>query len=210
MLSVVVPTFNRAHSLGSTLKSLLAQETDYPYEVIVVDNNSSDETESVVRVLERTMHGRLWYVFERPQGLSAARNAGLTAARGEIIAFLDDDVIAPPTWAEALVEVYRAHPDAWGVGGKIIIHPPAVCPRWFDQTSPVFTAYLSGVDLGDNTIRLKPPFKIYGANFSVRRDVFSSVGVFKSQFGRIGACLLGYEETELCFRIHQAGGGIYY
>src|SRR5207302_9381358 len=91
MYSVVVPTFNRARNISTILESLLAQDTDLPYEIIVVDNNSSDETGAVTRVHEARGDGKLRYIFQREQGLSLARNAGIAAAKGEVIAFVDDD-----------------------------------------------------------------------------------------------------------------------
>ena len=98
MFSVVVPTFNRDPLLVPTLDDLLAQRADVAHEVIVVDNNSTDGTSARVHSYAARTGGHVRYVFEGRQGLSVARNAGIGAARGEIIAFLDDDVRVHPGW----------------------------------------------------------------------------------------------------------------
>ena len=211
MYSVIVPTYNRAQNLGPTLESLLAQVTDLPYEIIVVDNNSSDETGAVARVHEARAHGKLHYIFQREQGLSLARNAGIAAAKGDVIAFVDDDAIASPNWLENVAATYRTHPDAWCVGGKIVLGPQIVLPSWFDPTSKSLLAHLSCLDLGDDIVKLEYPRGVFGANFSVRRDALSRVGLFNPNLGWNGKDHhLAGEESDLCRRIYRAGGSIYY
>jgi len=205
--TVVVPTFNRQHLLSGALESLLGQETRCAYEIIVVDNNSSDGTRSLVEGLQKKAQ-RLRYVFERQPGLSAARNAGIAAAHGTVIAFVDDDVVAHPSWLQALADTFQTYPDAWCVGGKVTLGFQSAVPAWFDADAKILTTYLSGQDHGDDTLRLDAP--VIGANLSVRRDVLGAVGVFDTDLGRSGTMLAGDEDTEFCARILQAGGAIYY
>ena len=211
MYSVVVPTLNRADSLRSAIESLLSQDTSLPYEIIVVDNDSSDRTRDVVESFMKKAHGRLRYVFEGVPGLSVARNAGIAAANGEVVAFIDDDAMASPDWLESLAKAYREHSDAWCVGGKIVLGPIEVFPSWFDPTSKSLLAPLSCLDLGDDTVKLEYPHGVWGANFSVRRAALSYVGVFNPNLGWSGKerCL-GGEESDLCLRIHRGGGSVYY
>lgn len=217
MFSIVVATFNRGQSLAATLKSLLAQASDPPFEIIVVDNNSSDETRSIVHTLRVRAPDTLRYVFEGKQGLSVARNSGINAARGEIIAFTDDDVIVHPNWLQALVAAYQEYPDAACIGGKILLGPLGVLPRWFDPTSEYMLGFLSCFDLGDCVTKLEYPSDVWGANFSLRRDVISSIGLFNPELGAVGMDhnlggehhLVG-EESDLCLRIQRAGRTIYY
>jgi glycosyltransferase involved in cell wall biosynthesis len=207
----VVPSFNRAESLSGTIESLLAQDPSLPYEIIVVDNNSSDATRSVVETFGEKARGRLRYVFEGDQGLSVARNAGIAAAKGEIVAFVDDDAVASPNWLENLAATYRTHPDAWCVGGKIVLNPSVTLPSWFGPASKLLLGFLSHLDLGDDTIRLEYPCEVWGANFSVRREALSRVGFFDAGLGWSGKDRhLAGDESELCLRIHRAGGAIYY
>jgi glycosyltransferase involved in cell wall biosynthesis len=213
--SVVVCTFNRADQLSATLKSLVDQETTLRYEVVVVDNNSSDGTRSVVRAFEERYPAKIRYIFEGTQGLSVARNAGVAAARGDIIAFVDDDIIASPNWLRALADVYREHPEAWCVGGKIRLGRRDDFPPWFDPAA--LAGDLSCLDLGNGTVRLPYPSDVWGANFSVKREAILCAGFFRTDLGAMGMdhnlggeSRLAGEETDLCLRIHRAGGAVYY
>jgi len=210
--SVVVPTYNRARTLALALESLLVQDLDSPYEIIVVNNNSSDDTMDVIHSFERRAPGRLRFLFESMQGVSAARNAGIGAAHGEIIAFTEDDATAHPTWLRALATTYREHPDAWAVGGRIIQKLPGGYPSWFDPISPrVDMAGLLGcLDYGENTIKLEYPDAAWTGNLSVRKDVLARIGLFNTHLGRVGSQLLCGEDFDLCVRIHRAGGALYY
>ena len=209
MLSVIVPTFNRASSCVLAAQSVLAQDTRVPHEVIIVDNNSTDDTRQRIQALRRQAPQRLRYVFEGKQGLSAARNAGIATARGNIIAWLDDDALARPGWLDALAETYRTHPDAWCVGGKIVLALPEVLPRWFNH-SFLLTSQLGLLDLGDATIERRYPDFVFGGNFSVRRDALDRVGPFDTRLGLAGAWRVESEEADLCWRIQQTGGAVYY
>jgi glycosyltransferase involved in cell wall biosynthesis len=117
-LSVILPTFDRAGSLKRALDALLRQ-TALPgsYEVIVVDNNSTDGTAGVVALFDDR---RVRLVAEPRQGLSYARNTGLAAARGRIAAFTDDDVEVAPDWVETIVSSLGRHPHVAGLGGRVL------------------------------------------------------------------------------------------
>lgn len=215
--SVVVPTHNRAHALAGVLDSLLAQNVARAFEIIVVDNRSSDSTRSVVEELARSRSGRVRYVHEERPGAAAARNAGIEAARGAIVAFVDDDEIVWRDWLAGLDEVYQRHPDAWCVGGRLLLELPKAQPRWFDPTSAITTAYLSGLDMGPQILRLRYPQALFSGNLSARREALASVGGFSLSLGPVGTNhrhglarnLLG-EDVDLCLRIHGRRGTIYY
>ncbi len=205
VISVVIPTFNRGESLRATLNSILAQETGVGYEILVVDNNSSDATREVA-----CSFSRVRYVFEGRQGLCHARNSGIENANGDVIAFVDDDVIADPRWLQQLLSVYAERPDAWCVGGKILLRLPGPSPTWFDESHPLLSSYLTGLDRGNDTARLSYPGEVWGANFSVSRAALAKAGGFRTDLDRLGSSLLSGGETELCWRIYRAGGGVYY
>lgn len=117
--SVVIPTYNRARFIGPCLDSLLAQ--DYPaerYEIIVVDDGSTDDTESVVRERAEVRYLRQ----ERTLGPGAARNRGIAEARGDIVIFTDSDALAPPCFVREHVETHRRHP-------RCIVDGPAITVR---------------------------------------------------------------------------------
>src|SRR5271155_1594923 len=120
MISVVVCTYNRRESLRTALGSLaqLRAPADSPWELIVVDNNSSDGTPEVVKSFGAGSSFCVQYVFETNQGQSHARNAGINAARGDIVAFTDDDVTVDSGWLCELQKVFDEF-DCMGVGGRV-------------------------------------------------------------------------------------------
>jgi len=117
--SVIICTYNRSALLRGSVLSVLNQ--DFPsdqYEMIVVDNNSADDTEKVVKELALSSSVRIEYVFEKNQGLSHARNAGIRKAKGEIIVFTDDDIEAERSWLCELISAFDS-PDVACAGGPI-------------------------------------------------------------------------------------------
>src|SRR5690349_5231481 len=102
-VSVCICTYNRCQTLRSALESVLGQEADgVRFEVIVVDNNSTDDTKQVVESFVRRGHSNLRYSFEGRQGLSHARNAGIAVARSPLVAFTDDDIRVAPDWVSTI------------------------------------------------------------------------------------------------------------
>jgi glycosyltransferase involved in cell wall biosynthesis len=172
-ISAVVPTHNRCEDLRNTITSL--QEQNYPkndYEIIVVDNNSMDNTLEVVEACDRDGKKEVFYVKEPEIGLHNARHAGAKAAEGEILAYVDDDVICDTNWLSELVKPY-SNPQVGCVGGKILPKWEAEPPEWIKQ----YPSYLSLLDLGTDIKELKT-MDIYGCNFSIRRSLLFEVGGF--------------------------------
>jgi len=130
-------------------------------------------------------------------------------ARGEIIAFVDDDVRVHPGWLQALANAYRAHPDAWGVAGRVILGLPEACPPWFDPGSRI-TEYLSRLNMGDETMQIHYPVSMLGANMSVTREALSRVGLFNPNLGYAGSRRITNEDMDMSFRIYRAGGALFY
>src|SRR5438477_9356221 len=123
-LTVVVCTYNRASLLRHTLAALAAQQSSSSihWDLVVVDNNSTDRTRAIVEEFACTAPVPTRYLFEPRQGLSTARNAGIAACRGDIVAFTDDDVTPEPDWVFRMASSVRG-PPAHGVGGRT---PPKV------------------------------------------------------------------------------------
>lgn len=107
LISVIIPTYNRCDLLKATLTSLLDQYLDpgFVYEVLVIDNNSTDRTKDAVENLLGSFQGRLRYFFEKQQGKSFALNRGLNEARGEILAMTDDDCRLDKNWLVSINEI---------------------------------------------------------------------------------------------------------
>jgi glycosyltransferase involved in cell wall biosynthesis len=206
-VSVVVCTYNRAPSLGLTLRALDVQVTppDLTWELVVVDNNSADATRSVVDAFTATARIQVRYLFEPQQGLSHARNAGIAHARGGIVAFTDDDVRPEPDWVAGVNAALR-ETGADIVGGRILPawdHPP---PAWL-EARPFLRGPLAIMEhpmLGPVVEAGRIP-NVWGANMAFRREVFERAGLFDPRRGVTGRKLYRGEEVELLRRALAAG-----
>src|SRR4051794_13488256 len=123
-ISIVVSTYNRCGLLEGALRKLLSQTpADMAYEILVVDNNSTDQTRPLVEALAAQNPERLKYLFEPKQGLSYGRNTGIAAAKAAIIAFTDDDVRVSADWVWHIKTGFAANSDIDFLGGRVV-------PRW--------------------------------------------------------------------------------
>ncbi|MEW6072740.1 MAG: glycosyltransferase family 2 protein [Planctomycetota bacterium] len=205
--SVVLCTRNRAASLAAACRVLLAM--DHPperWELLVVDNASTDDTLEVARVVARAHPGRVRVIEERRLGLSAARNAAVGASEAELLAFLDDDAEPVPGWLASL-EAALGRDGVWAAGGPVIPVFAGELPDWFAGR---FLPYLSVWDRGDECVPLAYNDYPRGTNIAFRRDVFARFGPFSLRLGRRGRSLRSGEEIELCLRIERHGGQVLY
>jgi GT2 family glycosyltransferase len=145
-------------------------------------------------------------VLEPSVGHSAARNAGVRHARGEIVAFIDDDARADSKWLKALVSAYERD-GVWCAGGKVIPIYRGQLPSWL---SPELHTYLAIFDKGEDVLELTYSEYPRGVNTSFLRRVFDRVGLFSTLFGLKGDSMMYNDEIELCYRIEEAGGKILY
>jgi GT2 family glycosyltransferase len=206
-VSIVIATYNRASDLYLTLKSLKGIDTGSvdDWEVLVVGNNCTDETSSVVASCEPEFGGRLRYIEEPLQGLSHARNRGVEESRFDIIAFLDDDVDVDLLWLRGLVTAYETE-ECGGVGGRAFLIYPDIRPAWLNDESE---GLLTKVEHGPS--RREAAFdELYGVNMSMHRKWVNRVGPFRTDLGRVGASLVGDEDVEMLQRIAAAGGRLIY
>lgn len=203
-ISVVISTYNRAGRLPAALDALLAQTGGVPYEIIVVDNNSTDETARIIVERARAHPDRLRGVFEPRQGLSYGRNTGISLARAPIVAFTDDDVRVMPEWVAEFARAFREHPDIDFVGGRVLPEWLAPPPRWLT------TAHWSPLalqDYGDAPMFTGPERAIclVGASLAFRRRVFDRVGFFTPALGRVKDGIGSTEDHDLQLRAWRAG-----
>jgi glycosyltransferase involved in cell wall biosynthesis len=207
-ISCVICTYRRPRLLAGALNSLTRQNLSaHEFEVIVVDNNSGDETPDVVREFISSTAISVHYIFEPKQGLSYARNTGVSKAMSELVAFLDDDAEADSGWLSALLEIYDTEPDALAVGGKILPIWEGDRPSWISDER---LRALSLIDWGDQSRSLKWPERIIGANCSFRKQTFREAGLFATDLGRRGKEMLGNEDTEIQERIHELNKLVFY
>ena len=176
MLSLIVPTYGgRPEYVMDNLISLLQQ--DLPpdqYEIIVVDNKPTGEVHRIIQKLDPEWQRCIRFVEEPCVGLHNARHAGARAAHGEILVYVDDDIIVSPGWLRAIVEPFE-DPLVAIVGGKILPKWEAQPPEWLSLFPP---SYLSLLDLGDERRELSWPDGAYGCNLAIRRSVLYKVGGF--------------------------------
>jgi glycosyltransferase involved in cell wall biosynthesis len=192
-VSVVVPTRNRAGYLDVTLASLAAQAPGVPYEVIVVDDGSSDD--ATAEVAQRA--GVAFVRHEASRGPNAARNTGIAAAHGPLIALIDDDVRVPPDWVAELVAGADRHRWAEALGGPILASLEGPAPRSCGRESAPVTT----LDLGPRDCETD---FVWSANMAIRRAAIERIGGFDEQVPIYG------DEEEWLIRLHANGGRVAY
>jgi glycosyltransferase involved in cell wall biosynthesis len=212
-VSAVIATYNRARLLQGTLGALASQQVprSLSWEIVVVDNNSSDSTEQAVAAFSKTTSVPVRYVFEPEQGLSHARNRGVREARGSILAFSDDDVLPAPDWI-ARVAAAIDRWDAHGVGGRILPRWETPPPRWLTENWRLLRR-LSIMDFEGSRLLALPLERqpqVWGANMAFRRELFDRVGGFDPRRGMAGPRLFRGEESDLIDRALELGLKIAY
>lgn len=207
-VSLIITTYNRAQLLAEALRSVA--ECKKPacggVEVIVVDNNSTDDTAAVVEKLSVGFPFPLRYVFEGKQGLSQARNRGAAESEAPIVAFMDDDQRLDEQFL-ARIEQELATTNADCIGGPIFYYNAENLPSWL----PPLLENTGQYD-GGREIRVLEPEgrKLNGGNMAFRKSVLQEIGGYNTQLGRNGRSLLASEEFELQDRLFAEGRKIVY
>lgn len=210
--TVVIPTFNRAPLLDATLASLERMRSARSWDVIVVDNNSTDDTKPVVERRARNALVPIHYLMETRQGRSSALNAGIAAARGAVIAMTDDDVQVAEGWldaaCDALLSPEAAAPDVRYAGGPVEPMWEIAPPGWLDLTRGDLWGTIAIQDHGPQGFLYEDARRVpLGANMAAERSVFDEAGLFRADLGRsAGATILGQEVPEWLMRVRAAGG----
>lgn len=208
-VTVILCTYNRCESLAIALESVAASRMPdgVSWEVLVVDNNSKDETRRVVEDFVTRYPGRFRYAFEARPGKSNALNSAVQKSSAPVLAFMDDDVQVEPDWLHRLTGVFE-DPTYIGSGGKILPERGFDPPAWLDTSVPYSLAALAMFDLGANPEELKePPF---GTNMAFRREVFVRYGEFRRDLGPQPGSEIRSEDTEFGMRLLRGGERIWY
>jgi glycosyltransferase involved in cell wall biosynthesis len=206
--TVVICTYNRAHTLGDTLDSLarMTVPPDVSWDVLVVDNNSSDDTAKVVRERQPRFPVPLNYLHEPRQGEPYALNTGVAATHSPFIVFTDDDVIVEPGWLQAAIAPMVADSRIDYTGGPVYPIWGAPCPAWLDRDRGDLWGTIAILDYGPSPFVFEDRQRIpLGANMAVRRALLDAVGGFHPAFGRTGTSLLGQEQAEFFYRTRAHG-----
>ncbi|MBW7882801.1 MAG: glycosyltransferase family 2 protein [Caldilineaceae bacterium] len=194
-ISVVICAYteDRYADLVAAVRSIRNQYLPPLEIVVVIDHNPA----LFVRV-QHSLEGIVVVENGQQRGLSGARNSGVAAASGAIIAFMDEDAMAAPDWLEQLRGGFEM-PHVMGVGGKIEPLWPGARPRWLPEEFD----WVVGCTYLGMPVTSVPVRNLIGCNMAVRREVFAEVGGFRQGIGRIGVTPVGCEETELCIRAGQ-------
>jgi len=197
--------------LPKAMESVLAtgSSAHVGWELLVVDNNSKDETRQVVEEFARRSEGRVRYVFEPSQGKSFALNRGIQEASGDVIAFVDDDVLVEPSWLRALVAPLESDDACAGTGGRILPLWDAPMPAWLPPEGGEIMAPLVSFipNQGEGSLLTEPPF---GTNMAFRREMFSKYGGFRTDLGPRPGNEIRSEDTEFGQRLLDAGETVRY
>ena len=194
-LSLIISTRNRCNSLNRTLESLRKLRTSVSWELVIIDNGSSDDTQLIIKRFVATFCGAVQLVSEPKRGLANAHNAGFRKARSPICVFIDDDCYPSDDYLGAMSLCFAEHPEVGFIGGRIL--------PWSDEDCKV------AIQRSINRVSFAPcsfipTGVIHGANFACRRAAIEAVGGFDPRFGP-GAPFFNAEEVELLARISAAG-----
>lgn len=203
MVSVIIPSFNRAGMLGITIESFINQ--DYPagsFEIIIADNNSTDNTRDVVADWQSRSTVPITYLFEQRQGVHFARNSAARKAAGDILYFTDDDMIADRDLLSEIVTVFDLDPMVGTVTGRVLPKWEVQPPEWILQLC--YNSWLSIFDsMGDGIHIDENDFGVYSCHQAIRRDALFKCGGFnpESTFSEY----VGDGETGLSIKLKENG-----
>lgn len=179
--SIIIPTVNRAQSLKGTLQSIIEQKSSSDYEVIVIDNGSTDNTKEICLQFESVIHNFSYY-YDAVPGLLTGRHKGAELAKGEILSFLDDDVELSSSWLNGIESAF-SRSDVHFATGPCLPKYETYPPEWlkFFWTNSAYggkhCGWLSLLDLGGKEMYVNSNF-VWGLNFSVRKQTFEVLGGF--------------------------------
>lgn len=210
-VSVNVCTYNRHELLRDALESILNNQLDdgVRFEIVVVDNNSTDQTRQVIESFIERGNTNVRYLFEGRQGLSYARNAGIALARSNIVAFTDDDVQVGSDWVATIKRSFDSHPEVDCVGGRVLPSWSSPPPSWLTAKhwSPVALA-----DYGDQPFYVNAGNRrcLITANMAFRKDALERIGKFHPHLQRVQDSIGSMEDHELLVRLWRENGqGLY-
>lgn len=211
-VNIIICTYNRAEKLKGAIESLLVSEVpeNTSVRLIIVDNNSTDDTRDVVKEIKGTRDVSVRYVFEGMQGKSHALNAALRQLEGDIVAFGDDDQTVEPRYLQELAAAVKRYPEINCFGGRIVAVYPEKCPDWLDIDGDMkfLRSVFGDKDEGkedrilDSHSQSQTPG---GGNMFFRRHILEANGFFRTDLGPVGKELGFSEDTEYCRRLLQKG-----
>jgi len=203
-ITIAICTYNRCKYLNETLFCLLGLDVPpgIELEIIVVDNNSTDDTRTVINSHARSLP--ILLLHEARQGLSFARNSAIAAASGEWIIWTDDDVLVDRDWLSQYVAAARRWPNAALLGGPINPHFDGRPPWWLSKHLGCLLGPYSLIDPGEPARPMQPGQFPFGANMAFRSEILKQYP-FDGKLGRIGSELISGEDSTLALRLFADG-----
>lgn len=202
-VSVIIPTYNRSEMLCCTVNSFLIQ--NYPpdrYEIIIADNNSTDTTREVSTKYVGTSNVSVKYLFEQHQGVHYARNSAAKKARGEILYFTDDDMIADQALLHELMKIFVQFSEVGCATGLVLPLFQKEPPDWVIRN--LWNSYLSLTEKGKpEELIISKNNLAYSCHEAIRRDLFFKAGGFHPE--NTAGTWIGSGETGLSLRIEELG-----
>lgn len=208
--SVILCTYNRDKYIYNVLKSIAENKCpEDRYEIVLVNNNSTDQTEAECnRFAADYPNVRFRYFVERNQGLSYARNRGITEATGDLLVYVDDDALVNDTYLQTYLDFFAQHPEIDAAGGPILPEYETEEPAWMSTfTRQLITGKLY---LGDKQREFPSQAFPGGGNAAYRKSVFDKVGLFNVELGRKGDSLVGAEEKDIFDKMTTLGMRFFY
>ena len=208
-VDIAICTWNRADLLKRTLESVrkLSVPSDVRLSVVVVDNRSTDETQSVIDAFANSNFGKANQIvsaIENQQGHTFARNRAIQSCQGDLVVWTDDDVWVHIDWIEKYVNAARQQPSVAFWGGKIEPQFLESKPKWIEDNWDALSGCFAARDLGDDPVNFSADQLPYGANFAVRGEV-QRANLFDPELGRRADAVLGEDELDLMRRLLAAG-----
>jgi glycosyltransferase involved in cell wall biosynthesis len=209
-ISLVICTYNRSAYIEDAMESLYNQTLPREnYEVIVVNNNSSDNTQQICEAFIASHNDAQFYYFNEPeQGASFARNTGARHVHSPLLCFMDDDAVAESDYLEKIVRFFDEHPDAGGLGGRIIPKYIPAEPEWM---SHYVSSLVGHFHYSDAVTAFRPGKYPLESNMIIRKKDFDAVGGFNNALpGVVGTLRIGGEGKDFFLKLQALGRTIYY
>jgi glycosyltransferase involved in cell wall biosynthesis len=209
-LSIIICSYNRASYISDALTSLYGQSSGLDdFEVIIVDNNSIDNTKEVYAQWRQTnTNGQFTFISETKQGASFARNTGAAIAKGEWVCFMDDDAVATTDYVKNIIKHIQDQPFIVGFGGRIIPKYIPGEPKWM---SYYVSSLVGNFDYASTACAFENGKYPLESNMIVKKSVYDQIGGFNVNLpGVVGTLRIGGEGKELFYKIIALGHTIYY